>query len=251
MLQAVQILREPLGSVALSLLSLGIRSIHSFPFLSRPSNKAISDAVAYLQSLGAVDKGLALTEMGRSMSRYPIEPRLARLLCTHGAEDVFPELVAVASSVALSFEVRKNQCNAGYLEGSKSDFLVQLSIYSDFLKSSDKRGFCLRMGLSYSTAVEKTKMASHLMKIAGSGARCAALDLSSAKSTRIRRIVYCGFVDHLAVPSSGSHFFRAEEVFPSSSGISVDASDFVVFESLVSAKKLYMRNITVVDREWF
>lgn len=246
-----QILREPLGDVVLSLLSLGIRDVYSFPFLSKPGNRAVNDALLHLQSLGAVDKGLGLTATGKTMARYPVEPRLARLLCIHGAEDVFLELATIVALTASNTEIRRNQNNHSYFDASKSDLLAQLGIYSDFLKSKNKRAFCVKMDLNYNTAAEVTKMVRHLLRISGASTG-GSLDLSPTTSARLRKIIYCAFVDHLAVPSSNSHFFRANEVCASASGISIDKEDFVVFESLVSGKnRLYMRNATVVDRSWF
>lgn len=247
-----QILRVSLDDVVLSLLSLGIQNISSFPFLSRPGPKAVNDAVVHLQSLGAIDKTLRLTAMGKAMSRYPIEPRLARILCLHGSEDIFPEIAAVVSLMASNIEVKKTQCNKGYFWGSKSDLQVQLRMYNDFLRSRNKRDFCSKISLNGNSMTEATKMASHLLRIANFRPKSSTLDVSPETLDRIRKIVYCGFVDHLAVPSSNSHFFRGEEVSPSSDSISIEDDDFVVFESLVSGgNRLYMRNITVVDRTWF
>ncbi|CAD25787.1 PRE-mRNA SPLICING FACTOR [Encephalitozoon cuniculi GB-M1] len=248
-----QILREPLDGVVLNLLSLGIRDIYSFPFLSKPGTTSINNAIARLQGLGAVDKDLKLTGTGKKMSRYPVEPRLARLLCAQGLDDISTEIIVLVSLISSGAEVRRNHSNKRYFEGSKSDFLVQLSIYSDFLKSKSRKAFCKEMGMSYTTAVEAMKMTGYLMNISGGTAdRNVSLDLSPDTCLKIRNIIYRGFVDHLAIPSSGSHFFRTEEVLASRDSISVCNGDFVVFESLVSSKgKLYMKNITAVEEAWF
>lgn len=248
-----QLLREPLDGVILSLLALGIRDVHSFPFLSKPRTKCINDAIVGLQSLGAVDKALRLTDIGKKMSKYPVEPRLARLLCIYGLEDVFVEVAAVVSLASSGIEIKRSHGAKRYFEGSKSDFLTQLAIYSDFLKSKTKRAFCTELGVGYTTMLETTKMMTYLLRIAGRDVdKDISLDLSPDACSRIRDIIYRGFVDHLAVPLSGSRFFRGDEVFASRDSVPVEDGDFVVFESLVSTKgKLYMRNVTVVDSAWF
>lgn len=247
-----QMLREPLDAVVLTLLSLGITNIYRFPFLCRPETEALDGSIRQLQNLGAIDKEKRLTDVGMMMSKYPIEPRLSRMLCIAGSSEIFLELATIISLIELNFEVRKNQDNLVYFEGSKSDLLVQLSIYNGFLRSRDKRAFCSKMNLSYNTALEMDKMVGHLLKIA-KFVPSSKLDLSPTMSSRLRKVIYCGFADHLAIPSSNSHFFRMDEVFPSNNSISVGSDEFVVFESLTSGKndRLYMRNITVVDKSWF
>ncbi|KAG5860230.1 helicase [Encephalitozoon hellem] len=248
-----QILKEPLDNIVLSLMSLGIRNVQAFPFLSKPRRACIADAITRLQGLGAVDKNLYLTDMGKKMSRYPIEPRLARLLCTQGLDDIFAEILALVSLISSGAEIKRNSNNKKYFEGSKSDFLVQLSIYKDFLGSKSRRAFCVEMGLNYTTAVETMKMMRHLLRMAGWPAdKDVSLDLSQDVCLKMRNMIYRSFADHLAIPLSGSHFFHKEEVVPSRDSISVNNDDFVVFDTLVSTKgKLYMKNVTVVEKTWF
>ncbi|AFN83871.1 HrpA-like helicase [Encephalitozoon romaleae SJ-2008] len=250
---APQILREPLDNVVLNLMSLGIRNAQAFPFLSKPRKTSIDDAITRLQGLGAVDENLNLTDIGKKMSRYPIEPRLARLLCTQGLEDIFTEILALISLISSGTEIKKNRSNKKYFEGSKSDLLVQLGIYNDFLRSKNRKAFCTEMGLNYTTAVETMKMMGHLLKLSGRAAdKDPSLDLSPNICLKIRNIVYRSFADHLVIPLSGSHFFHKEELIPSRDSISVNSDDFVVFETLVSSKgKLYMKNVTIVEKAWF
>ncbi|KAL7346829.1 DEAH-box RNA helicase [Encephalitozoon intestinalis] len=248
-----QILREPLDGVVLGLLSLGIGNVYGFPFLSRPEKKSIASATMRLQALGAIDGNLRLTELGKKMSMYPVEPRLARLLCAQGFEDIFTEILVLVSLISLGIEVRRNHSNGKYFEGSKSDLLVLLGIYNDFLKSRNRKSFCTEMGLGYTTAVEAMKMITHLAKITGGTVdKVGSLNLTPDTCSRIRNIIYRGFADHLAMPLSGTHFFQKEEVSPSRDSVSVESGDFVVFGSLVSSKgKLYMKNITIVEESWF
>ena len=75
-----EILRSSLASVILRMNALGLSEVSAFPFLDRPSPKAIADNYALLNELGAIDDHQRLTPIGRQLARLPVDPRLARML---------------------------------------------------------------------------------------------------------------------------------------------------------------------------
>ena len=83
-----EILRTSLASVILQMLALGFGDITSFPFLTPPDSRGVKAAFDLLLELGAVRTptrseggGTArLTDLGREISRLPIDPRFARML---------------------------------------------------------------------------------------------------------------------------------------------------------------------------
>ncbi|KAH9411477.1 putative helicase [Ordospora pajunii] len=245
-----QILRSPLDDVMLLILSLGIRNVHEFPFVSRPSAKSIDEAMMHLKSLGAVDGSSRLTEMGKAMSGYPVESRLARLLCVHGCEGILVELVCIVSLISSGIDVRRTRESQMYFESSRSDFMVQLAILRDFLRSNARKAFCSRLGLNYTSMMEVMKMSKRILAMKGHlSSLC--IDILPDRCSRICNIIYRAFADRLAVPSLGSYFFRGEEVFISKDSVLAEPNCYIVFESLVySGGRLYMRNITILDHEW-
>jgi len=62
------------------MLYLRLGDIQEFPFMDPPSSGAIRDAFAVLRELGAVDDHRRLTASGRVMARFPLDPRIARML---------------------------------------------------------------------------------------------------------------------------------------------------------------------------
>ena len=74
-----EIRRVDLAGAALHLLTLGEVNLRAFPWLEPPTEEAIARALALLQKLGAVHDS-TITELGRSMARLPVHPRLARML---------------------------------------------------------------------------------------------------------------------------------------------------------------------------
>ncbi len=74
------IARRELSQVALDLRAMGIGPLDAIEWLEPPGAAAVAAAEQLLVRLGAVDPRGALTDTGRRMARYPLHPRLARLV---------------------------------------------------------------------------------------------------------------------------------------------------------------------------
>jgi ATP-dependent helicase HrpB len=78
-----EVLRSDLAGAILQLFQWG-ENPESFPWLTRPSKDSITQAIHLLELLGAVDQG-AVTPLGNILLKFPLHPRLARLLIeAHG-----------------------------------------------------------------------------------------------------------------------------------------------------------------------
>jgi ATP-dependent helicase HrpB len=74
-----EITRVDLAGAVLHLLGLGETEVRTFLWLEPPREDAIAHALDLLRRLGAVGNE-AITDLGRSMARLPVHPRLARML---------------------------------------------------------------------------------------------------------------------------------------------------------------------------
>ena len=81
-----EILRTNLAMVILQMLSLDLGDIKDFPFVQAPDNRNINDGVRLLEELAAIstshanDSARKLTKVGRQLARFPIDPRLAKMV---------------------------------------------------------------------------------------------------------------------------------------------------------------------------
>ncbi|MCG7757041.1 MAG: ATP-dependent RNA helicase HrpA, partial [Nitrosomonas sp.] len=75
-----EILRSSLAAVILRMKSLKIGDVEDFPFLEPPSPRMIADGYQLLAELGAVDDNRQLTATGWRLAKFPIDPRIARMI---------------------------------------------------------------------------------------------------------------------------------------------------------------------------
>jgi ATP-dependent helicase HrpA len=95
-----EILRSSLAGVILRMKSLRLGQIEDFPFLEEPPRKAIADGYALLSELGAVDDDNELTEIGRQLSKLPLDPRVGRMILEAVQRQALSEVLVIASALS-------------------------------------------------------------------------------------------------------------------------------------------------------
>ncbi|KAK6461067.1 component of small subunit processosome extracellular mutant DEAH-box protein [Scheffersomyces coipomensis] len=97
-----EILRMPFESIVLSMKSMGIDQIANFPFPTPPDRKSLSNAERLLTILGALDnENKNITELGRTMSLFPLSPRFAKILILGNQLGCLPYIVAIVSALSV------------------------------------------------------------------------------------------------------------------------------------------------------
>jgi ATP-dependent helicase HrpA len=94
-----EILRSSLAGVILRMKALGLGQVESFPFLEPPPRRAIADGYALLGELNAVDDQNELTEIGKALSRLPLDPRIGRMILEARSRESLSEVLVIAAAL--------------------------------------------------------------------------------------------------------------------------------------------------------
>jgi ATP-dependent helicase HrpB len=126
-----EIARLDLGETLLTLAALGVRDQESFDWFEPPAALALQAAHDLLRRLGALDGQGGLTNTGRQMLRFPVHPRLGRLIVEGERRGVGEEAAALAALVAegdISDTARTRFGGHGQAEGAQegADLLERL-----------------------------------------------------------------------------------------------------------------------------
>ncbi len=95
------ILRSSLAGVILRMKSLHLGGVEEFPFLERPSGRAIADGYQLLTELGAVDEANELTPMGTELARLPLDPRVGRMILEARTRSALEEVLVIAAALSV------------------------------------------------------------------------------------------------------------------------------------------------------
>ena len=146
-----EIYRTDLSEVVLRMAELGITDFYNFDFIASPGKEGIIGAVDTLNMLGALDSDNCLSEIGKMMVRFPLEPRISRIIIE--AIMRFPDVIDKAL-IAASFlsanspfilppneemEARKAHHRFRDMQG---DFVTYLNIFNAYKQSDSKEKFC-------------------------------------------------------------------------------------------------------------
>lgn len=96
-----EILRMPVESTVLTMKSMGIDQIVNFPFPTPPDRPALARAERLLVTLGALDRAKKITDLGKTMSFFPVGPRYAKILIVGNQLECLPYVIAIVSALSV------------------------------------------------------------------------------------------------------------------------------------------------------
>ena len=157
-----EITRTNLASVILQMLVLKLGDIATFPFVEPPDSNAVRDGFRILEELGAVTTEGQITRMGRQMARFPVDPRLARILLAGAEFNCLHEILIIVSALSiqdprerpLDKQQAADAAHARY-QHAESDFLSWTALWEFFdarrqeLTRNRLGKFCHQHFLSY------------------------------------------------------------------------------------------------------
>jgi len=266
-----EIQRSNLAEVILRMLFLHLGNIQEFPFLDPPSPVAVKDGFAVLKELGAVDEHRRLTNLGRTMARLPLDPRLSRMLVQAQRESSLNEVKILAAALSiqdprerpLEKEAQADQVHAKFRD-SRSDFITLLKIWHAYeqrltngadkrqTSQSQMRKFCRENFLSYRRMREWHDIHGEIEII------LAELDLGEASDSpatyeAIHRAVVSGYLSHIGLRKEKNIYLSAKNrqvmVFPGS-GLFNKAGSWIVASELVQTSRLFARTVANIQPEW-
>jgi ATP-dependent helicase HrpA len=134
-----EILRCSLAAAILRMKALKIGNVEDFPFLEAPGGRMIADGYQLLGELGAVDERNELTEIGWRLAKFPIDPRIARMVIAAQEQRCVTEILIIAAALEMQdprerpFEraAAADQSHAKFHD-ERSDFLAYLKLWAWF-----------------------------------------------------------------------------------------------------------------------
>ncbi|XP_058833361.1 ATP-dependent RNA helicase DHX33 [Topomyia yanbarensis] len=256
-----EILRCNIAASTLQLLALGI-DCRDFDFIDKPPIDAIDSALQELKDLGAIlsVETPALTTLGRRMSKFPLDPKYAKIVLSaseFGCLDEILSIVAMLSGENIFLnnnQKREQQLMAHSKFHAKcGDHMTLLNVFNEFQAKDKSRRWCfdnflLERNLSHSTAVRQ-----QLSDI------CHTLGLQSSSSQNdpipIVKCLLTGLYNNIAeLQRDNSYLTMANRtqsrIHPSSVLAGRARPGYVLFTELVATGNNYLRTVSEIEPEW-
>ncbi len=134
-----EIFRVSLATVILRMSALRLGEVEKFPFIEAPGSRAISDGYQLLAELGAINETRKLTPLGRELAKFPLDPKIARLLLAGRQYHCLQEILVIASALSLQDPrdrpaERREAADAAHkrFNDESSDFLAYVKLWNWF-----------------------------------------------------------------------------------------------------------------------
>lgn len=171
-----EIYRTDLSEVVLRMAELGITDFYNFDFIASPGKEGIIGAVDTLNMLGALDEDNCLSTIGKIMVKFPLEPRISRIIveAIMRYPDVIDKAVIAASFLSTNspfvlppneeMEARKAHHRFRDIQG---DFVTYLNIFNAYKQSDNREKFCKKNYLDERVMAEIDNINYQLTEIVG------------------------------------------------------------------------------------
>ncbi|MEP5568918.1 MAG: ATP-dependent RNA helicase HrpA [Halioglobus sp.] len=262
-----EILRTNLAAVVLQMLSLGLGEIEDFPFINPPDPRMVRDGYKLLEELGAVSAGGELTDVGRRLSRLPVDPRLGRMVLAASERNCLAEILVIASALAVQDprdrpsdkQQQSDQAHARF-KHPKSDFLAWLQLWRYYeeqrqeLSQNQLRKLCKREFLSFMRMREWRDIHSQLTIACRQQKLKPERDLPEEENYQsVHQALLAGLLGNIAQHQEDREYLGARnrklQIFPGSSQ-SRKRPKWLVAAEIVETSKVYARTVANIDPLW-
>ncbi|HET7158951.1 MAG TPA: ATP-dependent RNA helicase HrpA, partial [Burkholderiales bacterium] len=261
-----EILRSSLAAVILRMKSLRIGDVEDFPFVEPPPPRMIADGYQLLAELGAVDDKNALTQTGWQLAKFPIDPRIARMVIAGTQENCLREVLIIASALSvqdprdrpLEAQAAADLAHRKFAD-DKSEFLSYLKIWNWFedaighkktnrqLQENCRANFLSQMRLREWRDVH-TQL--HAL-VAEMGI---ALNATPASYEQLHKALLAGLLGNVGVKVEDGEGYAGARgtrfaIFPGS-GLRKARPKWIVAAELTETARLYARCAAKIEPEW-
>ncbi|KAL1222917.1 putative pre-mRNA-splicing factor ATP-dependent RNA helicase DEAH9 [Cardamine amara subsp. amara] len=254
--------RSNLVSTVIQLKALGIDNILGFDWPAPPSPESMIRALEVLYSLQILDDDAKLTSpTGFQVAELPLDPMISKMILASSELGCSNEIITIAAVLSIQSVwviargVQKEQDEAKLrFAAAEGDHVTFLNVYKGFLESKKPQQWCYKNFLNYQSMKKVVEIRDQLKRIA----RRLGITLKSCDGDMeaVRKAVTAGFFANACrlEPHSNGVFKTirgSEEVYihPSSVLFRVNPK-WVVYQSIVSTERQYMRNVVTINPSW-
>ncbi len=259
-----EILRTNLASVILQMRGQNLGQPERFPFIEAPDPRSLNDGYRLLQELGAIDSQKQVTAIGKALLKFPVDPRLGRMLIAAKDFQCLKELLIIISGMAVPEPwLRPHGQRAAADESLKSfqrersDFLTffetwcQIETNKANLSNKLYRKWLVSKYLSYLRVREWQDIYRQLKQT------CLEMGWAENKEAasyeEIHKAILVGLLDNVAIKEDRKVYKAARNrvfhIFPGSA-LKPGDGKWVVAAEIIETNRIYGRLIAQIEPQW-
>jgi pre-mRNA-splicing factor ATP-dependent RNA helicase DHX38/PRP16 len=256
-----EIQRTNLANTVLLLKSLGVKDLLNFDFMDPPPQDTITTSLFDLWALGALDNIGDLTPLGRTMTSFPMDPSLAKLIITSIPYECSEEMLTIVSMLSVPsvfYRPKERQEESDSAREKffvpESDHLTLLHVYTQWKANGYSDRWCIQHFLhpkALRRAKEIRDQLFDIMKLQKMPMISCGTDWDV-----IRKCICSGYYHQAAKVKGIGEYINLRtsvtiQLHPTSAlyGLGL-LPDYVVYHELILTSREYMSCVTSVDPHW-
>ena len=262
--------RTGLSGVILRMKALALGDVEEFPFLDPPHSRAIAEGYRVLQELGALDDERKLTALGARLARFPVDPRIGRMILAGVEEGCLAEVLILAAALNIQdprerprgAEQKADQFHQRF-RNEHSDFVALLKLWA-FVReakgTAELRRLCRDNFLSFVRIREWAEVHRQLDDVAQelrlNGAKAVRKPPGNAEELelRVHRALLTGLLSKIGQWNPEQRVYvgakQTRFMLHPSSGLARKPPAWVMAFELVETSQLFARTAAKLDPEW-
>ena len=259
-----EIQRTNLGNVVLLLKSLGVDNLLDFAFMDPPPQTTLIHSIHQLWVLGALDNAGHLTELGRKMVLYPLDPPLSKMLMYSIECGCSSEILTIVSMLSVPSIFFRPEDKAEESDAARekffypeSDHLTLLNIYQSWKRTNYNAHWCKQHFIHIKTMRKIREIRAQIEDIMRQkNHKIKSCAESNLNWDTVRKAICSAYFANAAKLKGIGEYVNMRKgipchLHPSSALFGMGYNpQYLVYHELIMTKKEYMRNVTTVDGEW-
>ncbi|CAI4409441.1 CPA_1a_G0014700.mRNA.1.CDS.1 [Saccharomyces cerevisiae] len=254
-----EIQRQNLSHTILMLKAMGINDLLKFDFMDPPPKNLMLNALTELYHLQSLDDEGKLTNLGKEMSLFPMDPTLSRSLLSSVDNQCSDEIVTIISMLSVQnvfYRPKDRQLEADSKKAKfhhpYGDHLTLLNVYTRWQQAKYSEQYCKTNFLHFRHLKRARDVKSQISMIF----KKIGLKLISCHSDPdlIRKTFVSGFFMNAAKRDSQVGYKTINGgtevgIHPSSSLYGKEY-EYVMYHSIVLTSREYMSQVTSIEPQW-
>lgn len=253
-----EIFRTDLSEVVLRMSELGITEFEQFDFISPPGKEGIISAIETLNLLKALEKDNTLSEIGKLMVKFPLMPRLSRIIVEsilHYPQVLEETIIASAFLSAQSpfilppGEEMEARIAHHAFRDVQGDFLTYVKLFKKFINQEKPEEFCEKNFLDYRVLSEIKNIKEQLELIVSD---MGIPILNSGKNDDYLTCIASGMIQFIAVREGKENYktLTADniQIHPGSCMFKVSPL-YIVAGEIVKTSRMFAMSVSPLTKE--
>lgn len=260
-----EILRTNLASVILQMKSLRLAEISHFPFIEPPADKMIRSGIRSLHELGALDKNEKLTQIGKRLIHFPLDPQFGRMLLAAEPLCCLDEVLTIVSALSIQDPRERPSDKAKYADekhkayqNETSDFLSFINLWREIQKQKKAlsnhqfRKYCHENFLAYMRVKDWEDIRRQLLDLVSKNASLT-INSTEANDDAIHQALLTGLVTRIGFKHDKAEYLGARNLkfyLHPSSALFKKQPKWVMAAEQVETTRVYARTMASIKPEW-